>query len=140
RLQLGIRAGVQGVAEFAGVAVRGAARRPHPAVECGEFGERGQADDRRLSARGTLLASRTSMREGGATGMNRHVMERWISSACVAGALALAGCGGGGGGGGGSPPPAVPANVVAMVSGSDIDLTWDASMGATGYKVYYDLV
>ena len=65
-------------------------------------------------------------------------MNRSIVSVCVAGALALAGCGGGGGGGG-SPPP-VPTGLVATVSGSDIDLAWNASTGATGYNVYYDLV
>jgi kexin len=51
--------------------------------------------------------------------------------------LALSACGGGGGGGGN--PPAIPANLTAMVVGTDVVLSWTASNGATRYKVYYDL-
>ncbi len=45
-----------------------------------------------------------------------------------------------GGGGGGSHGPAAPQNVVATVDGNNVDLAWTASPGATGYKVYYNLV
>ncbi len=55
-------------------------------------------------------------------------------------ALALAACGGGGGGGGGSGPqaPAAPLNLVAVVNGTDVDLTWAASASATEYEIYGD--
>src|SRR5262245_34304809 len=57
----------------------------------------------------------------------------------VSGALlAAASCTGGGGGGGGSKP-AIPANVSAMVAGTDIQLNWTASAGASSYNVYYAL-
>src|SRR5262245_16284732 len=52
--------------------------------------------------------------------------------------MALTGCGGGGGGGSHAPP--IPANLVATVNGTDVDLDWTASTGATEYRVYYDLV
>lgn len=52
--------------------------------------------------------------------------------------IVLVGCGGGGGGG--SHAPLVPANLVATVNGTDVDLAWTASPGATEYRVYYDLV
>ena len=45
-----------------------------------------------------------------------------------------------GGGGGGSHGPAAPQSVVATVNGTDVDLAWTASPGATAYKVYYNLV
>lgn len=52
----------------------------------------------------------------------------------------LAACGGGGGGGGGGSAPAVPANLAAqVVNGDTIRLTWDGSIGAGSYRVYYDL-
>jgi proprotein convertase subtilisin/kexin type 2 len=52
--------------------------------------------------------------------------------------LSAAGCGGGGGGG--SHAPAAPTGLAVTVSGSDFDLAWTASTGATSYNVYYDLL
>ncbi len=50
---------------------------------------------------------------------------------------ALSACGGGGGGGGSAP--AAPLNLVANINGDVIELTWDGSVGAQSYRVYYDL-
>ena len=51
--------------------------------------------------------------------------------------LCIASCSGGGGGGG--DPPAIPAALVATVNGTDVDLAWTASTGATSYNIYYDI-
>lgn len=61
--------------------------------------------------------------------------ERIVAAAVAA--WALTACGGGGGGGGSAP--ATPANFVANVNGDVIELTWDGSIGAQNYRVYYDL-
>ncbi len=53
-------------------------------------------------------------------------------------AWTLSACGGGGGGGGGSAP-AAPANLAANINGAVIELTWDGSVGAQSYRIYYDL-
>jgi proprotein convertase subtilisin/kexin type 2 len=59
-----------------------------------------------------------------------------IGSALVGASLIVASCGGGGG----SHGPAAPTGLTATVSGTDIDLAWTASAGATGYNVYYNIV
>ncbi len=43
-------------------------------------------------------------------------------------------------GGGTSPPPvpSTPANFTATPGDAEVTLTWDASTGATGYKIYRD--
>jgi len=48
--------------------------------------------------------------------------------------LWLAGCGGGYGGGGGNPP-AAPTGLAASAANVQVNLTWNASAGATGYFV-----
>src|SRR5258708_25724429 len=48
--------------------------------------------------------------------------------------LWLAGCGGGYGGGGGNPP-AAPTGLAASAANAQVNLTWNASAGATGYFV-----
>lgn len=58
-------------------------------------------------------------------------------AAAVLVVLGIAACGGGGGGGG--SPPAIPLGVAVNVNGNVIELTWDSSVGATTYRVYYDL-
>lgn len=56
----------------------------------------------------------------------------------AAGLAALVGaCGGGGGGG--SNPPLAPQNLAVVIAGAQIQLTWDEAVGATSYRVYYDL-
>jgi len=53
--------------------------------------------------------------------------------------LWLAGCGGyggaGNGGGGGGYPPAAPTGLAAAAASAQVNLTWTASSGATGYYV-----
>jgi hypothetical protein len=53
--------------------------------------------------------------------------------------LWLAGCGtyggGGNGGGGGASAPAVPTGIAATAANAQVNLTWNASTGATGYYV-----
>jgi hypothetical protein len=52
--------------------------------------------------------------------------------------LWLAGCGGyggGGNGGGGGYPPAAPTGLAAAAASAQVNLTWTASSGATGYYV-----
>jgi len=46
-------------------------------------------------------------------------------------------CGGGGGGGGETPPPSPPANLVATVGATTVELAWDSAPGATSYSIYY---
>src|SRR5712692_10496865 len=58
----------------------------------------------------------------------------------LAALLWLAGCGGygggnGGGGGGGGSAPAVPTGLAATPANAQVNLTWNASSGATGYYV-----
>src|SRR5260370_1566353 len=48
--------------------------------------------------------------------------------------LWLAGCGGGYGGGGGNPP-AAPTGLAASAANAQVNLTWNASAGTTGYFV-----
>ena len=64
------------------------------------------------------------------------VGRKTIGSALVGASLCVASCGGGGG----SHGPAAPTGLTAMVSGTDVDLAWTASVGATGYNVYYNIV
>ena len=49
----------------------------------------------------------------------------------------LSGCGGGsgGGGGGGGNPPTTPTGVTAIVGNAQIALNWNASAGASSYKI-----
>jgi kexin len=61
-----------------------------------------------------------------------------LGASASAAILFAVGCTGGGGGGGGNKP-AIPLNVAAMVAGTDIQLSWTASAGATSYNVYYAL-
>ena len=55
------------------------------------------------------------------------------------GALWLAGCGayggGGNGGGGGGSAPSAPTGLTATAANAQVNLTWNASAGATGYYV-----
>ncbi len=55
-------------------------------------------------------------------------------------ALLQAGCGGysgggGNGGGGGSNAPSAPAGLMASAANTQVNLTWNASSGATAYYV-----
>jgi fibronectin type 3 domain-containing protein len=68
-------------------------------------------------------------------------MKRTQALRCVialAQACAIAGCGGyggGNGGGGGASVPAVVTGLVATPANAQVNLTWNASTGATGYYV-----
>jgi hypothetical protein len=72
-------------------------------------------------------------------------MARWNNAKSITGcfvflllALVQAGCGGysnggGNGGGGGSNPPSAPTGLTASAANAQVNLTWNASSGATAY-------
>jgi fibronectin type 3 domain-containing protein len=72
-------------------------------------------------------------------------MARWYTTKSITGCfvylllgLLLAGCGGysnggGNGGGGGSNPPSAPTGLTASAANAQVNLTWNASSGATAY-------
>jgi len=74
-------------------------------------------------------------------------MVRWNTTKSITGcfvylllALLQAGCGGyssggGNGGGGGSNPPSAPTGLTASAANAQVNLTWNASSGATAYYV-----
>jgi fibronectin type 3 domain-containing protein len=74
-------------------------------------------------------------------------MARWNTTKSITGcfvclllALLQAGCGGyssggGNGGGGGSNPPSAPMGLTASAANAQVNLTWNASSGATAYYV-----
>ncbi len=68
---------------------------------------------------------------------------KWIAVLLLLSGLGA--CGGGGGGGGDAPDPGntsivvpVPQNISVVAGLKQIDVSWDAVAGATGYKLYID--
>jgi fibronectin type 3 domain-containing protein len=70
------------------------------------------------------------------TNRHRSTSAAWILL-IVASALSLLSCGGSSGGGGGQQvtPPATPTGLAATAGNAQVNLTWNASTGATSYNV-----
>jgi hypothetical protein len=68
----------------------------------------------------------------------RHILRILLFFSALVFLVFTTGCGGygsGGNGGGGSQTPPVPSGLAASAANAQVNLTWNASSGATGYYV-----